>query len=215
LPESVLGSSELYIKRQQDFTYRHWRNPWVSRPTLQREFYWLRWCQTHGIPSIKPLAYWESNVAGAQRAILITAGLSHHIPLSHIEDAQYRKKSSFSQRRLLIKGVAQVIALMHSQKLQHRCLYSKHIYIDKDWLQQPEPDIRLLDLEKARAINWIVNVTGAGVFRDLDSLNRHAQSWTRTERLYFLREYVQGDRTRLRQLYAKLAKSMDNATGGR
>ena len=171
-------------------------------------FHWLRWCQSNGIASLRPLAYSEFIKDGARRAILITAGLDQHIPLTDIEMSEYRGQTSLRQRRILLKSIARAAAEMHAKKLQHRCLYSKHIFIPKDWQEVQKPDVRLIDLEKARELNWFETTFGEGVFRDLDSLNRHAQLWTRTERLYFLREYVDGDRDKLKQLAANLSQSM-------
>ena len=211
LAEPIMGIESLYIKRQENFTYRDWRYPLTTRPTLQREFDWLRWCQSNRILSLRPLAYSGFHVGDKQRAILITAGLDQHIPLTEIETHEHRAHTSVHQRRLLLKSIAHAVADMHTKNLQHRCLYSKHIFISRNWQQTSDPDIRMIDLEKARSLNWLVSIFGEGEFRDLDSLNRHAKLWTRSERMFFLLEYTGNDRSIMRGLYRKLGNSMKRA----
>lgn len=211
LPEPVNKVDTLYIKRQEDFTYRQLTNPVTRRPTLRKEYEWLQWCQARGVPSIRPLAYWDYRMQGKCRAIMITAGLSQHIPLTEVESSDYRKQTGFGERRALLRTIARVIALMHANRLQHRCLYSKHIFIRRDWRQHDHPDVRLIDLEKARSLGWLEAMFGEGIFRDLDSLNRHAKSWSRSERLYFLMQYANGDRAQARMLARELGISMQNA----
>jgi hypothetical protein len=199
LPEVVDGAQALYIKRQQDFTCRMWPNMLARKPTLWREFINLKWCIEHEVPAALPLAYGEVNQEGHVRAILVTAGLTDYFPLS---DGSKIIDWSDDERRQLLGDIAKVVFHMHSQGLQHNCLYPKHIYVHNDY-QQGNRKIRLIDLEKARPL-WL---SRQGVFRDLDSLNRRAEGWSNEERRHFFESYYAWDDGKKQRLLDKLISS--------
>lgn len=206
LDHPVSGSRSLYIKRQENFTYRPLNAPWTRRPTFEREYHNLCWCLEHDVPAVKPLVFMRDTTSADYRAILITIGLDDYVPLSAVEKSL---TLSMPMRRRLIKSIASQISHMHEQGLQHACLYSKHIFVHSDMLEHGEGDIRLIDLEKGRPLSmW-----NAGIFRDLDSLNRHAVGWSLRERIRFLKHYPGKDTERFRELFHKLNNSYKQRVG--
>ena len=203
LSEPVQGVETLYIKRQQDFGYREWPNIFIKRPTLQHEYQNLTWCERHGIPVAKPLAYYSFNVDSHQRAILITAGLTDYLPVSELD---WPHEIAEENRKRLLRAVARTVFQMHREGLQHNCLYPKHVFVHKQFFDSGKDDVRLIDLEKARPINrW-----NGGIFRDLDTLNRRSVDWSEEDREYFFKQYYQWNDGKGRVLWDRLARSYLN-----
>lgn len=179
------GSSVgIFVKRQEDHVYRSWRHFFHATATLEREF---RNCQSfreRGIPSIEPIYFAERKVDGKMRAILVTLELTGYRSLDSVE---YRpiNNLSRSERNQLIASVAGIIRKMHAHHFQHTCLYPKHVFVKRN----PDASIEacFIDLEKTRYLpfqRWII-------LRDLDSLRRHADGWSRTDCLRFFLSYQQ------------------------
>ena len=82
----------------------------------------------------------------------------------------------------MLRQVARTVSKLHFVGVQHRSLYPKHLFVHKELSK----DVVVIDLEKSR-IKWL------GLIRtlyDLATLNRHAQYWSKTRRLYFYLEYL-------------------------
>jgi len=82
-----------------------------------------------------------------------------------------------------MEEVASVMVKMHEHKIQHNCFYPKHIFVR---FTGSSLDVRIIDLEKAKVKMFRRHAS----FRDLYALNRHAQGWSRTDRLRFLLLYL-------------------------
>jgi len=72
---------------------------------------------------------------------------------------------------------------MHQHRFQHTCLYPKHLFVRKN--SDGSLDARFIALEKTRRLPF----RSLTVRRDLDSLQRHAKGWSRTDRLRFYLAY--------------------------
>ena len=183
LTQEFEGTGGLYIKRQQDFGYRMWRNPFNKWPTYFREYRNLLYCSKHGLPAVQPVAFAMRDHDGHRQAILITCALDKYFPLSERETVD---KLGFSTRIKLVKEVANVVRQYHDAGMQHGCLYPKHIFINRDVVTDDAVRVRLIDLEKAEPISW----WNGGIFRDIDSLNRRSYGWDAKDRLRFLARYL-------------------------
>ena len=178
------GQVGIFVKRQENHVYRSWRRFFRPTATLEREF---RNCQRFrelGIPSMEPIYYSERKVDGKLRAILITRELEGYHSL---DSAEYRpiRQIERSERRHLIASLADSIRQMHAHHFQHTCLYPKHLFVKKN--PDGTLDARFIDLEKTRWLpfrRWIAT-------RDLDSLQRHAEGWSQTDRLRLFLAYRQ------------------------
>jgi len=81
--------------------------------------------------------------------------------------------------------MAEVIRRMHDSRIQHNCLYAKHVFMKIN--QDKSVEVRLIDLEKAKRSFF----RRAAMLRDLGTLHRHTKSWRSSERLRFLLAYMQ------------------------
>lgn len=196
LPEPVLGVKGLYIKRQQDFVCFDWRRPRKGLPTFQREYRNLSWCLERDLPVVKPVFFGVRDEKGHRQAILITQGLNNYFSLDNDDEIALLR---INQRRALIRAVADTIRRLHKNGVQHGCLYPKHIFAHR--ADSQNIDIRLIDFEKALPLS----IWNKGVMRDLDTLNRRAYSWSRRDRLCFLKQYCHADSTLMRSYIHKLS----------
>jgi hypothetical protein len=166
----------VFIKRQDRHLTRTWRHPISGTPTFQKEYANICLLRALHIPTLEPV-YFERE---SKKAILITKALDDYSCL----DKLCKQDFSFDQIRSLLGSLANVIRTLHEHRLQHNCLYPKHIFVrqSKDGWK-----VRLIDLEKLRRRLYRKNAQ----LRDLSSLSRHADTaWSRTDRLRFFKEYV-------------------------
>jgi tRNA A-37 threonylcarbamoyl transferase component Bud32 len=194
--------ARIFVKRQENHTYRSIAALGMRRSTCAREFANLLRFQRFGIPSLRPIYFGEQLVGDKLRAILVTAELVDYRSLEELAHDWQCDRSTFSEKRQIIRAVAEVIGRMHDARLQHNCLYPKHILIKRE--TEAEVDVRLIDLEKARRR---VN-RKAAILRDLDTLNRRAAGLSRTDRLRFLLAYCATERINdtVRELWRRLAE---------
>jgi tRNA A-37 threonylcarbamoyl transferase component Bud32 len=75
-----------------------------------------------------------------------------------------------TDRRALAQKVGTVIGTLHRARLQHSCLYDKHIMVRG---QGAAAEVALIDLEKLRRplLPW------RAAAHDLDQLSRHQALW--------------------------------------
>lgn len=174
----------IFVKRQENHTYRSWRHFFRPAATLEREFRnCLRFAQL-GIPSMEPLYYAERCVNGKLQAILVTRELEGYRSLDNPAFQPIRQLPR-AERSRVIASVANIIRQMHAQGFQHTCLYPKHLFVRIN--DKGNVEARFIDLEKTRWFpfkRWIV-------VRDFDSLQRHADGWSRTDRLRLFLAYRQ------------------------
>ena len=97
--------------------------------------------------------------------------LDNFTELKHIANRQ--------QRRAVIRACADTVRCLHAAKLQHNCLYPKHIFVR---LVGNKAEAKLIDLEKTKHVRY----HRKAALRDLDSLNKHTEDWSQTDRLRFL-----------------------------
>jgi tRNA A-37 threonylcarbamoyl transferase component Bud32 len=140
------------------------------------------------IPALEPVYFAVRKVEGDLRAILCTEALDGYEPLESLVERWLKDGwPDRKNRQRLMEAVASVMARMHDHKIQHNCFYPKHIFVR---LSETELSIRIIDLEKAKVKMFRRHAS----FRDLYALNRHANGWSRTDRLRFFLLYLERER---------------------
>ena len=157
----------VYVKRQCNHLCRTPAHPF-GWPTASREHLHLRTLRRLGLNAPVPLFHDVMRRAGAVEAVLVTAALDGFAPLNALPPLDH------VERAALAREVGHVVGRMHRARIQHGCLYDKHIMVR--W-QSGAPEIALLDLEKART-----RLTRrAAACHDLDQLGRHQNLWSVAE----------------------------------
>lgn len=181
------GEVGIFIKRQENHVYRSWKNLFRPSATFEREFQNLQRCRGLGIPTLEPIYFGQRMVDGNLRATLITRELDGYQPF----DAPCYNPINqlpLARRKRFFQGVAAALRQMHSRNIQYNCLYLKHVFVKES--ADGNVDVRLIDLEKAkwRPFRRLIAI------RDLYSLNRRAEGWSRTDRLRLFLAYRQETR---------------------
>jgi len=187
----------IFLKRQENHVARTFLHPLKGIPTFIREMHNILLLRDAKVAALTPIYFAARNIDGAQRAVLATEELDGFIPLDTVD----RAALTIKQRNKLIKSVAELIQRFHAQRLQHNCLYAKHVFIKKTGT---DFESRLIDLEKTKPRF----LKDTGMKRDLDSFNRHAHGWSRTDRLRFLHYYLSaaGLELRLAEIWSLLVR---------
>jgi len=201
LLESGQDKLDVFIKKQKNHGRKTILHPKTGEPTFRREFKRLQFLEKHGVNAAKVIFYDEQH-QNSDKAILITEALVDYKSLETVLlEESLDKKLSLSQRRRLIKNVATLLRDFHETGLQHRALYSKHVFVKSI---EKNPEIALIDLEKARVNLFLLR----RAYYDLSQLNRNIQYVTKSERLYFLLQYFRTNQLnwRLKKLCKQLIK---------
>jgi tRNA A-37 threonylcarbamoyl transferase component Bud32 len=170
----------IFIKRQENHVYRAWQNFFRLTATFAREFYNLLRFRQLGIPSPEIVYFGQRMVDGKLRAILVTRELAGYLPVNAECYSPIAKFDRF-RRKLLITQVADTVRRLHQERIQHNCLYPKHLFVRENG----DFDVCLIDLVKAKWRPYKRSI----IVRDLGSLYRHTQGWSRTDQLRLFLAY--------------------------
>lgn len=160
---AIVEGEEVYIKRQCNHLYRSLRHP-LGRPTASREWLHLQRLASLGIPAPTPLFHGSRRTAEGMQAVLVTAALNGYRALDAL-DAQAAGPAT--ERRAVAAAIGHTLGRLHRARLQHGCLYGKHVMIRFDAARIPQ--VALLDLEKMRRRLS----SGQAARHDLAQLKRH------------------------------------------
>ena len=198
LPEG--GKVGVFLKRQENHITRTLLHPF-GMSTFIREIQNILRFKKASIPALEPVYFAVRKVEGNLRAILCSEALDGYEPLENlVERWSTEGWPDRKARQHLMQAIASVMSQMHDHKIQHNCFYPKHIFVR---FTETVIDVRIIDLEKAK----VKILRRYASFRDLYTLNRHSQDWSRTDRLRFLLIYL--GRKRLdrdaKELWRKIA----------
>lgn len=185
-PRGSSHAPAIYLKRQVNHVYRTWKNPIQGLPTAAREFHFLSQMRQLGLNVPVP-AYFAIRRAGAdQYAVLATEALDGYRSLETLYEGDQPTAISAETDLAIRKTLAHYLARMHQARLQHGCLYPKHIFIRLNPSSPDhEPDIALIDLEKVR----YRFACGKAASRDLAQFQRHQEFWSKAAWEEFLAFY--------------------------
>jgi hypothetical protein len=160
----------VFLKRQENHDTKVWNHPIKGIPTFYHEFKNIRTFIAHGIPTLEPVYFAYRYQKGKSQAILITRELQNR-----------------TQREQIMEAVAKAVRKMHEHHFQHRCLYGKHIFLR---LVEGHWEVKFIDLEKVRRALFIKKA----IMIDFDTLPRHLAGWRCSDRLKFLKIYMQEEK---------------------
>lgn len=182
--DTAQGKVGVFIKRQQNHMTKTPFHPIKGRPTFEREFKNILRLRKRNLPTLEPVYFAQRNFQGDSQAILVTRALDDYTPLDSERFLQVGDLiCNAAHKKALLTAVAKVLRDMHQYNLQHNCFYLKHVFARSDgdsW------DIKVIDLEK---LKWTFSRDRA-VFRDLSTLQRHAQGWSKKDHVSFFKAYV-------------------------
>ena len=179
------GSAAIFLKRQENHGTPSWQHPVQGVPTFLREFNRIMNYRSKGIPTLEPVYFGTRRVGKDQRAILITEELSGFVSLE--DRVQFWLKEGAPprrERRCILGAVAMLLHDMHAHGIRHSCFFPKHVFTRLN--ADNSVEARVIDLEKSR---WRPLKTLCAM-RDLYSLSRFSSCWSRSDRVWFFKEYL-------------------------
>lgn len=191
----------MFLKRQENHITRTLFRP-LGMSTFVREMKNILLFKQSSVPALEPIYFSVRRINGNLRAILCTEALDGYESLENLVSRW--DKEGFPDREIrkeLMKAISAVMAQMHRCRIQHNCFYPKHIFV---CFTDAGIKVRIIDLEKAKVRIHRRYAT----FRDLYTLNRHSQSWGRSDRLRFFLTYLGLKRLtpEAKQLWNKIAQ---------
>ncbi len=173
----------LIVKRQQNHQSRTWRHPLQGIPTFCKEFINFRRFDACGLATASPVLFAQRRDSHGRRAILVTEYLEGYFSFDTLlERWSGGAAPSAAYRDTILRSIADLIARMHQAGFRHNCLYPKHVFVNR---QRPCPDVRLIDLEKARRALG----SNRRTIRDLDAFFRNSPWWSSSDQARFLVHY--------------------------
>ncbi|MDQ1331804.1 MAG: InaA protein [Thermodesulfobacteriota bacterium] len=184
LHEIVLQNGQplkIIIKRQENHTFRSILHPLRGTPTFYREYKNICRLEKFNIPTLQPLFYGERRINGNTQALLVIRFLNGYRNLDDIlTEAGINEHFDLKS---IIDSVAEMAAKIHSLRIQHNCLYGKHIFVKTE--ENGSADVRFIDLEKMHSGLSRFHVAA----HDLGALFRHAP-WPGDSWKLFLQSYL-------------------------
>ena len=187
LPEG--GVCAVFLKRQENHRARLWSHPIHGAPTFLREFNHIMHYRRCGVPTLEPVYFGMRKIGEDHRAILVTEELTGFVSME--DRVQVWRKEGAPSRRVrlgMLREIAKLLRGMHTHGIQHNCFFPKHVFARVN--PDSSVDVRVIDLEKSR---WRPSKTVCAI-RDLYTLNYHSMCWSRSDRLWFFKQYLEIER---------------------
>ena len=181
----------------------------VERSRSHRSHLWAHRLRALGIDTPRPLGYVEHEKRPARHASFAAFEHVGAPTLMDIRDGRLSLlptigQGAIAEKRALIVRVARLLAKLHANGLFHGDLHPANILVEKDRLL-------IVDLESMRSVSF----PGRVALKNLVRLNRDfldTRLVTRTDRLRFLKAYLehQADReTQLRLLWDRVRRATE------
>lgn len=183
--EQADGSSVgAFLKKQDNHQHKSWSHPIHGIPTFEREFIMMRYLAAHAVNAPEVMLFGR-NPAGGYKTTLLTKELAGFIPLEDLTRQIFAKtRPLLQEQNKILQAVAGYTSQLHAVKVQHRSFYPKHLFVN---LTNPNGvQVAAIDLEKSRINPFALLRT----LMDLAALNRHAEHWSRSRRMYFYLHYL-------------------------
>ena len=190
-----------YLKRQESHCRRTWLRPIQGEPTFIREFKILQHLNLRHVRKIKTptLVFFASQ---KDKAILLTGALTGYV--SADEWLKAYAVTNPNDKRALIAAAAKAVRNLHQAGVLHRSLYTKHLFVkNTPHLVDKDFEVAVIDFEKSRisaGMAWFG-------LSDLITLNYRTPELSRTNKLYFFKQYF--GLTRINAWYKALCCYVD------
>jgi hypothetical protein len=182
------GTSAIFLKRQENHNALTLTRPVRGLPTFYREFRQIMRYRDAGIPTLEPVYFSMHREGKDHRAILITEELAGFIAMEDLVKDWLKHGAPPRKTRLrYLDAIATLMRNMHDQGIQHNCFFPKHLFTRVS--ADGNVEVRIIDLEKSR---WRPSRT-ISALRDLYTLNHDSLCWSRSDRLWFFKVYLQID----------------------
>jgi tRNA A-37 threonylcarbamoyl transferase component Bud32 len=197
---------EVYVKYYQFTTLKQLLQTLFQVNKAQKSWRIARTLLKKGVSTPRPVAYLTRRRSFLSREhILITEGITTGLSLrdyvrTYIQAASElpRTKEKLSEKRLLIRSVAEFLGKLHLVGIYHGDFTASNIFVA--YLRPGHFQIYLIDLDSVRSTRWILSRRR---LKNLDELGRNfldLRVITTSDRIRFLKHYL--------KIYTKEDKSL-------
>lgn len=182
----------IYLKRQQNFYPNNLLQRWRKELTFEREYQNYQKIHLASVPTYE-LVYFESRKQnGNRQAVYVAEGLDNFTSLEYLmpiwkEQGWPPKKD----RRRLLKVLLKTVQHMHQNSILHNALSPRHLFFNLDVSQPytfPEKiEFKLIDFERLKELK---PGSDKAIMRDLFCLHRRGVGWPDSDRIWFLKQYL-------------------------
>ena len=200
-----IGNRAFFLKKQENFYTYSIKKP-LGISVAEKEFKNLKLFKRLNIPCMEVVYFGVRKDGGKLQAMVMTSELKDDFSLEEATDYWLEHKPNLKHRRNVIAKLAGFLRDAHEKNVMHYSLYPKHIFVNKKFIQEQDenqsPLCRFIDMEKALKVKW----GRKRQLRDLETLNRHSQFWSKSDRLYFLKCYLRTNKVdlELRRIVRKI-----------
>lgn len=184
-----IGNRAFFLKKQENFYTYSIRKP-LGISVAEKEFKNLKLFKRLNIPAMEVVYFGVRKNEGKLQAMVMTSELKDDFSLEEATEYWESQKPDFEHRRNVIAKIAGLLKNTHEKNVMHYSLYPKHIFVNKKFFQEKDesqkPLCRFIDLEKALQVKF----GRKKQLRDLETLNRHSNYWSISDRIYFLKCYL-------------------------
>ena len=173
----------LILKRQKNHISRTPMHLLRGIPTFEKEAKNALRFKKLGIPVMELVYYAKRRRGNDIEAVILTEYLDGYTSLDQLVNQWHEQGwPNGVKRKRLIEAIAHLIRDLHAHGVQFNSLYTQHIFIQQ---KGNETKARLIDLEKCK---WRPFGNGRRI-RDLKTLHRRTEDWSRYDQLRFLKAY--------------------------
>ena len=196
-----------FLKKQENFLTYSIKKP-LGVTVAEKEFGNLEFCRENKIPAMRVAYFGVRKIAEKVQAVIMTEELKGYYDLSTAMNYFQENNPDLTQKRKVIRQIALMLRDAHKKNFVHYSLYPKHIFVSEKFIEEANDDAkplcRFIDLEKAVRIPWGKKKQ----LRDLETLNRRSDYWSKSDRLYFLLAYLM--RKNVDKEVRKILKKIDS-----
>lgn len=186
------AGKSFFLKRQENYFTLSPRYPFKIS-VVEDEYENIATFTDLEVPSLEVVACKVRLKDGKRQALIMTAALDGYVDLDAFSLGLPRSGLSVTAKRRVLKNLAQLIRLTHSKGLFHGNLYPNHLFIDQNMLSGPLTSdsipCRFIDMERAGK----AFPRKRKQLRDIETLDRRTPNWSRSDRLFFLLNYLNLD----------------------
>jgi hypothetical protein len=186
------AGKSFFLKRQENYFTLSPRYPFKIS-VVEDEYRNIATFTECEVPSLEVVACKVRLKGGKRQALIMTAALDGYVDLDSVSRDLPRSGLSVKAKRHMLKSLAQLIKLSHSNGLFHGNLYPNHLFIDQKMMSGPLTSdsilCRFIDMERAGK----AFPRKRKQLRDIETLDRRTPNWSKSDRLYFLLNYLNVD----------------------
>jgi hypothetical protein len=184
-----INGKSFFLKRQENYLALSYKYPF-RLSVAENEYSNITTFDQYEIPSLEVVACLTRLKDGKRQSLIMTTALDGYIDLDTLSKALLSARMTINAKRVVLKSLAKLIRLAHDNGLFHGNLYPNHLFVAQDLVNGSSVKVatpcRFIDMERAGK----AFPRKRKQLRDIETLDRRTANWSKSDRLYFLLNYL-------------------------